>query len=471
MHDSSLAHAMPKKQKTDQRGEGGSSTYGRTLAPVAVRPLAVVEVLACMALVLALCRLMRPADPLFLEIGFPWIWLAATVFALRYGAILGVLAGLCIAAAWFVFHGGQGTMAFPEMLFAGGMAQLVITGHFSDIWSARERRLRAINAYLDDSLVALTNNHYLLRVSHERLERDILGKPFTLRDAIERVRSLPAENASRAVPSSSRSSGDAALPNADVVLDFAASGCRIGQASIFAMTAQGLDPAPAASVGAPFKPDTGDALLRECLLQKDLRHLRQTDDAQGGYLVCAPLLSASGRLFGVLIVRQMAFLSLTHENLQLLLVLLSYYADGLEQHALVAPVQSRLPQCPHEFALELARLAHIQRCSGVRSMMAGMVFPVGALGDAMIEQLTRQRRMLDLLWVYDQEEARVAIALLPLTDEVGVNGYFSRIAHVAQTQFGVDLAQSGAVSHSVAVDAEASAYGLEYLVLRCGRHD
>src|SRR5690606_29064538 len=119
---------------------------------------------------------------------------------------------------------------FPTMLFVGGMAQLVIAGHFADIWSARGRRLKAMNTYLDDSLVSITNNHYLLRVSHERLERDILAKPFTLRDAIEHVRSLPVA-----------SGENATLPNADAILAFVANGCQISQASIFPVHAEDID--------------------------------------------------------------------------------------------------------------------------------------------------------------------------------------------------------------------------------------
>lgn len=457
MQNISLAHAIPKTRKTDQPGSAG--LYGQLLAPAVTRPLTVIEVIVGMALVFACCYAARPDDPLLTDIEFPWIWLAATVFALRYGTIMGVVAGLCVAAAWFFFYGFQGSEPFPTMLFVGGMAQLVIAGHFCDVWSARGRRLKAVNAYLDDSLVSITNNHYLLRVSHERLERDILAKPFTLRDAIERVRSLPA------------ATGEGGpLPNAAAMLEFVANGCQISQASVFPVTEQGIDPVPVATVGAAFELDSGDALLNECMRQRGLAHLRQADDMQSGYLVCAPIMAASGHLSGVLVVRQMSFLSLNHDNLQLLLVLLNYYADGLEQHVLVEPVQLSLPQCPYDFALELARLARMQYCSGVRSALVGMVFPVGALGDAMVEQLMRQRRTLDLLWTYNLEDARVVIALLPLTDDIGVNGYLVRIEHAAEAQFNTSLAEAKVVSYRATVDFDEPGYGLKHIVSRCNRH-
>jgi len=457
VHNISLAHAIPKTRKTDQPGNTG--LYGKLLAPAATRPLAVIEVIVGMALVFACCYIARPADPLLLGIEFPWVWLAATVFALRYGAIMGVVAGLCVAVAWFFFYGFQGTTLFPTMLFVGGMAQLVIAGHFADIWSARGRRLKAMNTYLDDSLVSITNNHYLLRVSHERLERDILAKPFTLRDAIEHVRSLPVA-----------SGENATLPNADAILAFVANGCQISQASIFPVHAEDIDLVPVASVGTPCELDTNDALLRDCLQQRSLSHLRQADDMQSDYLVCAPITSASGQLSGVLVVRHMSFLSLNHENLQLLLVLLNYYADGIEQHVLAEPVRHALPQCPDDFALELARLARMQHSCGVRSALVGLVFPVGALGDAMVEQLRRQRRTLDLLWTYDLEDARVVVALLPLTDDVGVNGYFVRLEHAAEAQFNSSLAQANVVTYRADVDFDQSGYGLKYIVSRCNRH-
>nr|MBF0686127.1 GAF domain-containing protein [Pseudomonas sp.] len=379
-------------------GTRDAGFLGRLLAPAVTRPSAVIEVISGMALVFACCRFLRPTDPLLLGIDFPWIWLVATVFALRYGALLGVLAGFCVIADWFVFYGNAGGTSFPIMLFMGGLAQLIIAGHFCDLWVGRLTRLRVLSSHQDERLASITTNHYLLRISHDRLEREILSKPFTLRDALEHVRSLPTSADDKAV-----------LPNADAILQLAASACQIAQASIFAGPADRLGRQPVASVGEPFEIEIEDPLLRQCLDRSSLAHLRQTGDMQSAYLVCAPIMTASGRMMGVLAVRQMSFLALNAENLQLLLVLLNYYAGGVEQRALVAPIQHSLPRCPYDFSLELARLARIRQSSGVGSAMVGLVFPRSSLGDLLVHRLREEHRSPDLLWTYELEHVRVLV--------------------------------------------------------------
>ncbi|MBX4421619.1 hypothetical protein K4H00_26790, partial [Mycobacterium tuberculosis] len=67
---------------------------------------------------------------------------------------------------------------------------VLIGGQYGDIWGARLSRARTVNGYLNDRLAALTKNHFLLRLSHERLENDLLAKPTTLRDTLTQLRNI-----------------------------------------------------------------------------------------------------------------------------------------------------------------------------------------------------------------------------------------------------------------------------------------
>src|SRR5690606_6473714 len=109
------------------------------------------------------------------------------------------------------------------------------------------------------------------------------------------------------------------------------------------------------------------------------------NERQSEYVVCAPIMAASGRMLGVLVVRDMPFLALNFDNLQFLLVLLNYYADGIDQRELAKPIQDEMPHCPYEFAVELGRMARMKKASGIRSSLIGLVFPDGAMGTALLE--------------------------------------------------------------------------------------
>lgn len=456
MQNIGLTQAIPELRKQD--GEVQDGGYGNMLAPLMVRPYAVIEVLVGMGLIFACSYLLRPQDPLFMESEFPWLWLPATVFALRYGAILGALAGVSVAAAWILFYGLHNGDYFPIAQFAGGMALLLVVGHFCDLWQARTRRLKALNTYLDESLRSLTNHHYLLKLSHQRLERDSLTKPLTLRDACEMLHAL------------SSGQDNTVLPHVDAVLSFAANGCRLDQASVFSIDGQFLSAEPVASVGAPFELNASDVLVQACLTKQSLVHLRPVEGERSEYLVCVPIVTASDRLLGILAVRRMSFLALNEENLRFLLALLSYYASGIEKYHSIQQVLSSVPRCPDSFAAELARLARLHQQSGIKSSLVGLVLPRGAGSDALIEQLRKAHRILDLIWEYEREASRVFIALLPLTDELGRDGYLARVDLIAQSQLHASLETANVACFHGPVERGLPGFGLTAVVARCNRH-
>jgi len=457
--------AKPVGPEQVRRSEpfGNVSTYGRLIAPAVARPVAVFEVVTGMALAVAIAWLLRPGDPLLIGLGFPWMWLVALVMALRYGALLGVVAGLVLAAVWYGLYGLHGE-PFPAMFFVGGFTMIVVGGHFCDIWGNRATRARGINTYLNDRLVAITNNHYLLRVSHERLERDLLTKPSTLRDAIMRLRELTTSNEAGAAAQT--------LPNAQPMLEFAALTCQIEVASVFPVHLGRLVPTAVACVGEAFTPVESDPLVQTCLREGTLSHVR--DDVTVGegsaYIVCAPLTDTDGNINGMLIVRRMSFLALNHDNLQLLLVLLAYYADGVAQQGVVASVRDEVPSVPYDFALELGRLARMKRQSGIQSSLVALVFPRGASGDSLFEQTVRSRRALDALWIQSGPRQQIAIALMPITDENGIDGYLIRIESALRQQYGLDFQTGHVAVHSASVDERAPGEGLSKLLERCRDH-
>lgn len=423
------------------------------------RPSAVIEIIIGMAIVLGTFYLFQPADPLLLDMDYPWVWLAATVFALRYGALLGVLAGLCIVVAWLFFYGPGAGWSLPPATFIGGLVQLILVGHFCDLWVSRIDREHTVNNYLSDRLAALTNNHYLLRISHERLEKDLLSKPSTLRDAVEHLRGLTDTD-----------DQDNDLPNMQSMLEYVALICQISEACVFPVANNSLSSDSIACIGERFELDKNDPLVHECIATQELVHVRQLDALDSAYLTCVPILLSRERLAGVLVVRRMPFLSLSFDNLQLLLVLINYYADGIEQRILVDPIQQLVPMCPDDFALELGRLADMRRVSGVQSSLVALVIPRGPVGDSLFDQLIHYRRTLDVSWSFDTKLAQMSVSLLPLADQHDVEGYLLRIESDFKSRFNTDFVQAQIASYRSDIDPNNPGEGLAQFLLRCGYH-
>jgi polysaccharide biosynthesis protein PelD len=447
---------------------GNLGAVRRFVAPAVTRPFSIVETIVFVAAVCALCWAFNRNDPLLLSTGYPWLWFATFVVALRYGTLLGLL-GCAIVAGdyWLLVAHGNSAAAWPTLFFTGGVLQTILAGHFGDIWGSRAQRANALNDYLNDRLVAITNSHYLMRLSHERLEKDLLSKPTTLRDSITELRRLSVAHGLEAPQA--RVAND--MPGTQELLQFVAQACQIEVAALYPVHGDSKVGTDAlARLGDPFDFDPRDELVQRALETRSVAHLRSEDRpvANTNLLVCAPLISADGEILAMLAIKRMPFLSLNFDNLQLLLVLLGYYADGVEHSQQVQDILHDVPGCPYEFALDLSRLTRLQRSAGIASSLVALVFPHDDAGDSFFEHVMRRRRSLDLLWPVKAAGQSVLINLMPATDETGIDGYLARIESSLRVQFNLDLEGARIGVHTLHLGANAPGPALRGLLTRSG---
>jgi len=447
------------------QGIGRGPAYARLLAPSVAGAGALVELAVSMALALGLGYLLRPEDPLMLDMGFPWAWLLPLILALRYGTLVGVGGVLMMLAAWYLFHqGGAEAGDFPRMFFLGGLLLVLVAGQFGDVWGNRLARARAVNRYLDERLSALTKSHYLLRLSHARLENDLLARPTTLRDTLAQMRGAARDADAR----------DGALAGAQAMMQLAAQACQVESAALYPCRGEVPLAEAAARVGPAFDLDPADPLVEACLRTRQAAHLRseglqhEAGSPRTRYVAVVPVLAGSDRLLGLLVVERMPFLSLNYENLQLLMVLASYYADGVEHAAATHGIESALPACPHAFALDYARLARLRAQAGVQSSVVALVFDLDEASDAPYDAVVRSRRELDVAWQLRGSRRRALVTLMPLSDARAVSAYLLRIEAMLRAQLGLDLAQLRVGVHSLSVPAEGAVEPLVRMLQRTG---
>ncbi|KVR07825.1 hypothetical protein WK09_24680 [Burkholderia ubonensis] len=399
------------------------------------------ETLVLFVAVFALCRVLSPADPLLIGKAFPWMWLLPLFVALRYGTVAGLGGGVLLGVAWGVFYARLPLAdVFPRDFFVGGFITMLIAGQFSDTWAARLSQARVSNDYLSERLSVLTNNQYLLRLSHDQLEQDLLVRPSTLRDALARLREMMLHDAACA---------HAALPGAQRFLDTVAQACQIEAAQIHALHDGVPAAAPVAATGAPFDFDADDPLVVAALDELALAHLQSLDArdrAHTRYVACAPLIGAGDEVIGVLVVSQLPFLALTAENLQLMFVMGSYYANGVHHAVVTRDVLQAFPDCPYDFALEYARLADLQRTSGIASSVVRLQFDASHQAQAIFDHVERTNLDFHVQWVVRAGGTCALVFLMPLCDEAAVDAQLQRIETDVRNRFGLGFADARIVA-------------------------
>jgi len=396
------------------------------------RPTPWVETVVITSLACLIGWWASPEDPLLLESPFPWLWFAPVMIALRYGVMPGIFSALGLLIDW-----GMATEilaaddSLPRAWFIGGLLMTLIAGEFNAVWQDRLMQRDEANLYLSERLNRLSRRYMLLRLSHDRIEQELLVKPGSLRDALLRLREL-SPGANDATP----------LPDIDTLLQLMSQYCQLESASIHTpprMTATGhwqLEP-PLASLGHPATPASDNAMLHEAIERRALVHVAQEGMEDAQFLLIAPIISADDKLLGVLAVNQMPFFALNHENLQLLDLLLGYYADVINTGSEAQALRRQLPGSPWAFIEELVRVRHIEQRIGIASHVVVLRFR-GDSAHEIAGEVERMRRGLDVFWSNKEGKEPVLAALLPLSSGAASEGYILRIERWLEERYGIE---------------------------------
>lgn len=364
-----------------------------------------------------------PADPSLAQQKFPWLWLAPILVALRYGVMPGLLSGsVLVANVWLALHWGRLDADFSAAPLFGGGLLVLLTGEFSDVWRDRNKRMEETYLYVSERLSRLTKRHLLLNLSHDRLEQEMLARPGSLRDALARLRALSLIGNQQSEP----------MPGAAGLLQLLSQYVNIESAQIYELQPKGgsyVLGKPVAALGEPAALQPDDQLLLLALEKESLVHIANQEislERSTSQLVVAPLVAGDGDLVGVLAVTRMPFFSLNLENLQMMLVLLGYFADNQRSAKGVMAIQQRVPGVPVLFAQELTRMISLHKKIGLTSHLIVMHF-AGERRTEIPAEFLRVKRGLDLYWQTYSADIPVIVILMPFATPAAKDGFLRRI--------------------------------------------
>lgn len=379
-----------------------------------------------------------PEDPMLAAGAFPWLWLAPILVALRYGVMPGLIASAVLLCNWLLGEQlGVIGANFSREYFFGGALAVLICGEFSDVWRDRLTRIDETNLYLTDRVSRLTKRHLLLNLSHDRMEQEMLARPGSLRDALAQVRDIAIKGEK-----------GHALPGIDGLLQLLAQYTSIESAAVYQINRTGKTPTLGEVVGQIGNPpplEADDGLLAIALNQGTLAHIADSEvslERQSKQLVVAPLQASDNTLVGVLSVSQLPFFSLNVENLQMLSVILGYYADNVHTGEIVSRLIRRLPTMPIMYAQEMARMIGLQRKVGLSSQIVLMHF-THERGEEIRTQFLRIKRGLDVYWQTESQGFPAIAILMPFASSAACIGFIARLEGWLQAQFKGDVESLG----------------------------
>lgn len=442
-----------------------------TLAPRASTRVSWLETILLTGIGLVLGYWLSPQDPLLVNNTFPWLVLAPLLLGMRYGFMHGLISAVLLVLALFAYR-ANGYVVYqdiPESFIVGVLISGMLVGEFRDIWERRLERLDMANEYRQLRLDAFTRTHYILRISHDRLEQRVAGNDRSLRSSLLGLRSQL-----RALPR-----GDDALAAlAESIMSLLAQYGSFHVAGLYrVLPDEQIQLQPLNSLGVCKPMSADDLLVRMCLKRGELVSVREDLLERGEsrehsqYQACIPLVDTEGRTLALLAVEKMPFFSFNDRTLSLLAILAGHVADLL----LTDPQALQLDDSDAQvFSQNLKRCLHDAQQHDLDAYLLGFEVEPSTHREELLNLIESSQRGLDLHLKPVSQSKPFVLVLLPLTTAEGAQGYLQRLHVMLVERFGLGqtLESLGVRTHRYDIGAVREREALRHFLFNeCGFND
>ena len=406
-----------------------------------------IETVGITLLAPAIGTLLDSSDPLFLLTPFPWLWFGPLLVALRYGIAPALTSVSLLALLWLLLSwNGLTKDVFPLNFMLGGALLALISGQFSSVWSNRLRRSDQLSRHATERFEQLSRAYFMVRLSHDRLEQNLISRPVTLRQGMTELRNLMTNTV-----------GVLDAATSEELMAILVNYCSLGSAALHPVLQGKIVKEPLAKCGQEVPCFPEDLLLRSAMESGNTAYQsadRLREEQHSQYLVAAPMVTSSGNLIGMLLVTDMPFMALQRETLQILGVLLAYAADHVEAANSARQLLMIYPDCPTIFGAELFKMVRLRRDLEISSaLMVISIAPNPRLEEICL-MFERQLRGLDHGWRRDLGWAVQFAILMPFSGPASTEGYLARLTAIVHKQFNLDLKSAGISCKAVFLTAE-----------------
>ncbi|AUH71667.2 PelD GGDEF domain-containing protein [Legionella sainthelensi] len=415
------------------------------------------EAIGLSLLILGLCYVTNPNNPLFVREIFPWPWIASVIIAFQYGfgpSLLSI-AVIAIYANTKLIAGDMSLTDFQSYLLSGVFLTLICT-LFSSSWVRRIQNTDVLQAYSEERLKSLSRSYYMLRLSSDYLEQNIISKPMTLRLAFRELQKLNLNADTLLSP-------DVAYSFLQIISQF----CQVNVGGIFLYQNEWLNPEPFVEIGLVGELVTHDPLIKRCMESGEISFvsINQIEEASDClYLVAVPLLTSENGLIGILVIKEIPFWNLNEETLRILSILAHYFSQEVIVSSEVTDFLRNYPDCSVDFAKQLIRLIPLKENLEIDSALVAVMISKKLRAHNVIYNLKNQHRILDSFWSVELEEYDVLITLMPFTSSAGIYGYITRIKNYLHTDLGFSVNNEEIRIRSMQLYADTPFYVMQYFL-------
>jgi len=361
------------------------------------------------ALFCILSHYFHTSDPCFVHTPLPIPLIVLAIVSLYYGYGGGLPFLVYMGLGMWVFY-----REFPLDLFLVDSVLMLLLCEFHAYWFRTLRSKSATEDYLRAKFDELSNTFYMLKISHDQLEKNYVVKPMSLRNAIAEIQAQYRENPQRSF---------------EFFLTLLKNNFSVTSA-IVVWKKKGKFETVAGQEDMIFS--MNDPLVEEAIDRKEPIFIPESTDLETDYIAVIPAL-VNDEVTGFLCIKEMPFMSFNKDNLVSLAILLDYFAFEVHRREVLLKSSFSFTYGSDRFRFELQRLETIEKQFGLSSAIIVFHCEEEIKRLVLEQEIEKNLRSLDIFEVIEKPSSeRINILLFPFSDKAVVEGYVERLRSILQ---------------------------------------
>jgi len=233
---------------------------------------------------------------------------AMTLISLFYGLIYGIAFYLLYFGSIYFYYHKVDIIAISHYFIF-----LTIFSEFMYYWNKKIKKLSEENDYLKRRIEELGSAYYLLKISHDELEKNYILKPYSIREMLREIRHLAYENTEESVK---------------LFLQLLKKLFHIEKAGLFLKENENFILKD--YIGEKIEFQASDLLVKNAIEYQTMTYIGALHDKKSEFLAVIPIVSLDNNFQGIFIIKEMPFFSLTKDHLITISLFLTYFINLLE---------------------------------------------------------------------------------------------------------------------------------------------
>jgi len=368
---------------------------------------AYLETMAIIGSYIGVGYLINPKDILMLDSEFSFVTILLAIVTLFHGMSSGVFALVLLGTTMKL-----GYEEFNYMYFLRESVLMLIFGEFHYYWTRTIKQHAIEDKFTRQKLSELSKAFYMLKISHDQIEKSYVVKPMSIRNSILTIKEKFD------------------IDNPEI---FYQEFLMLLQKTLNIERAFLLSVEDEESMTMMAQTDKDEIFYKDDLIVQDAMIKKKpiyisSDDLYNGsrYLAAIPVVMED-RLIGLFIISKMPFMSFNKDNLISATILISYMFDELYKLRILNHIDDFLYRFQDNFRFEVYRLYNLNQKFKIESTI--LVFKsYDKVKTHMLHELVGSNlRSLDLMSYLTTENFDAVAILFPLADRSSVKGFVNRI--------------------------------------------